>query len=52
LMSSGWNEVLLSDGRVFVAGGAVTVTHCDNEGGDCYTFPTYTTEIYTPVRGG
>jgi len=46
--SSNFGTVVLPDGRVLVDGGAITVSYCDNEGGDCYTFPTYTTEVYTP----
>jgi hypothetical protein len=44
--SSNFGTVVLPDGRVLVDGGAVA--YCDNEGGGCYTFPTFTTEIYTP----
>ncbi len=45
---SNFGTVRLPDGRVLVDGGAIAFTYCDNEGGDCYTEPTYSTEIYTP----
>lgn len=46
--SSSFGTVRLADGRVLVNGGAAPLTWCDDEGGDCYTQRTYTTEIYTP----
>jgi hypothetical protein len=46
--SSNFGTVVLPDGRVLVDGAAIAVTYCDNEGGSCYTFPTFTTEIYNP----
>jgi WD40 repeat protein len=46
--SANFGTVRLPDGRVLVDGGAIAVSYCDNEGGGCYTFPTYSTEIYTP----
>jgi hypothetical protein len=46
--SANFGTVRLPDDRVLVDGAAIAVSYCDNEGGGCYTFPTYTTEIYTP----
>jgi hypothetical protein len=43
-----FGTVVLPDGRVFVDGGSSLDTFCDNEGGDCFTEPLHTTEIYTP----
>jgi hypothetical protein len=43
-----FGTVLLPDGRVFVDGGSALETFCDNEGGDCFTEPLQTTEIFTP----
>jgi Galactose oxidase, central domain/Kelch motif len=43
-----FGTVVLRDGRVLVDGGSQLFTWCDNEGGECYTEPLRTTEIYTP----
>jgi Kelch motif len=43
-----FGTVRLNDGRILVNGGSAPYTWCDAEAGECYTEPTYTTEIYTP----
>jgi hypothetical protein len=43
-----FGTVVLRDGRVLVDCGSQLFTWCDNEGGECYTEPLRTTEIYTP----
>jgi hypothetical protein len=43
-----FGTVVLTDGRVLVDGGSALETFCDNEGGDCFTEPLHTTEIYVP----